>query len=105
MSRVLSAMSGGLDSSVATALLVKAGHDVIGVSLQLSDESRGGAVSRCCSFCNAAHLRTGDSTLAQQNLSDRTNDDRATEFGVVHGARERRLNAGRKFCRIRQHDS
>jgi len=57
MSRVLSAMSGGLDSSVATALLVKAGHDVIGVSLQLSDESRGGAVSRCCSSADLRDAR------------------------------------------------
>jgi tRNA-specific 2-thiouridylase len=49
MARILSAMSGGVDSSVSTALLVREGHDVVGVSLQLSDESAGGAVSRCCS--------------------------------------------------------
>lgn len=49
MARILAALSGGIDSSVAAALLVGEGHDVVGVSLQLSDESRGGAVSRCCS--------------------------------------------------------
>lgn len=49
MARILAALSGGVDSSVAAALLVGQGHDVVGVSLQLSDESRGGTVSRCCS--------------------------------------------------------
>jgi tRNA-uridine 2-sulfurtransferase len=35
--RVVVAMSGGVDSSVAAALLVAAGHDVIGITLQLYD--------------------------------------------------------------------
>jgi len=47
--RVLVGMSGGVDSSVAAALLARAGHDVIGVSLQLYDHSRGGRATRCCS--------------------------------------------------------
>lgn len=34
MSRVLVAMSGGVDSSVAAALLVDAGHDVVGVTMK-----------------------------------------------------------------------
>ncbi|MDX1492766.1 MAG: tRNA 2-thiouridine(34) synthase MnmA [Longimicrobiales bacterium] len=34
MSRVLMAMSGGVDSSVAAALLVEAGHEVIGVTMK-----------------------------------------------------------------------
>ncbi|MCG7297085.1 hypothetical protein MHJ86_09515, partial [Corynebacterium afermentans] len=33
--RVLAAMSGGVDSSVAAARLVEAGHDVVGVHLAL----------------------------------------------------------------------
>lgn len=49
MARVLAAMSGGVDSSVAAALLVRQGHDVVGVSLQLADASLGGEISRCCS--------------------------------------------------------
>jgi tRNA-specific 2-thiouridylase len=47
--RVLVAMSGGVDSSVAAALLAEAGHQVIGVTLQLYDH--GGASGRkgaCC---------------------------------------------------------
>ncbi|MEX0836949.1 MAG: tRNA 2-thiouridine(34) synthase MnmA, partial [Gemmatimonadota bacterium] len=34
MSRVLVAMSGGVDSSVAAALLVEAGHEVVGVTMK-----------------------------------------------------------------------
>jgi len=49
VARVLAALSGGVDSSVAAALLVAQGHDVVGVSLQLADASLGGEISRCCS--------------------------------------------------------
>ncbi len=37
--RIVVAMSGGVDSSVAAALLVREGHDVIGLSMQLYDHS------------------------------------------------------------------
>ena len=38
--RIAVAMSGGVDSSVAAALLAEAGHDVIGLSMQLYDRRR-----------------------------------------------------------------
>ena len=37
--RIVVAMSGGVDSSVAAALLAREGHDVIGLSMQLYDQS------------------------------------------------------------------
>ena len=49
MTRVLIAMSGGVDSSVAAARLVAAGYDVVGVTLHLWDYPDDGSVlGRCC---------------------------------------------------------
>ena len=47
-SRVLVAMSGGVDSSVAAALLHEAGCQVIGVTLHLWDAEGAQRVGRCC---------------------------------------------------------
>ncbi|HEY2430326.1 MAG TPA: tRNA 2-thiouridine(34) synthase MnmA [Acidimicrobiales bacterium] len=44
--RVLAALSGGVDSSVAAALMVEAGHDVVGVTMKLWGGSQD---SGCCS--------------------------------------------------------
>ncbi len=46
--KILVAMSGGVDSSVAAALLCEQGHDVIGVTLHLWDAQGGAQVGRCC---------------------------------------------------------
>jgi tRNA-specific 2-thiouridylase len=44
-------MSGGVDSSVAAALLAEQGHDVIGLSMQLYDQSDGQrSFGSCCSL-------------------------------------------------------
>lgn len=49
--RIVVAMSGGVDSTVAAALLVEQGHEVIGLSMQLYDQ-RGGeaAFGSCCTL-------------------------------------------------------
>ncbi|MBP7778103.1 MAG: tRNA 2-thiouridine(34) synthase MnmA [Acidobacteria bacterium] len=59
--RIVVAMSGGVDSSVAAGLLAEAGHEVVGVSMQLYDNSRG--FGTCCTIDDlhdarrvAAHL-------------------------------------------------
>jgi tRNA-specific 2-thiouridylase len=46
--RVLCAMSGGVDSSLAAALLHEAGHEIIGVTLHLWDAGGGDKAGRCC---------------------------------------------------------
>jgi tRNA-specific 2-thiouridylase len=49
--RIVVAMSGGVDSSVAAALLHEQGHDVIGVSMQLYDQSEGQTgFGTCCTI-------------------------------------------------------
>jgi tRNA-specific 2-thiouridylase len=49
--RIVVAMSGGVDSSVAAALLADQGHDVIGLSMQLYDQTEGQAsFGSCCSI-------------------------------------------------------
>jgi tRNA-specific 2-thiouridylase len=46
--RVVVAMSGGVDSAVAAALLVERGYEVIGLMLRLWSEPGKGADNRCC---------------------------------------------------------
>jgi tRNA-specific 2-thiouridylase len=49
--RIVVAMSGGVDSSVAAALLAEQGHDVVGVSMQLYDQSDGQtSFGSCCTI-------------------------------------------------------
>jgi tRNA-specific 2-thiouridylase len=53
--RVLVAMSGGVDSSVAAALLLEAGHEVVGVTLKLWG---GDADQGCCSVSDVDDARS-----------------------------------------------
>ena len=56
--RVVVAMSGGVDSSVAAALLVEHGYDVIGMMMRLWSEDCGeGGSNRCCTPAQMADAR------------------------------------------------
>jgi len=48
--RIVVAMSGGVDSSVAAAILAAEGHDVIGLSMQLYDQGGTQAFGSCCTL-------------------------------------------------------
>ena len=49
--KIVVAMSGGVDSSVAAALLAEQGHEVIGISMQLYDQRDGAETfGSCCSL-------------------------------------------------------
>ena len=85
--KVMIAMSGGVDSSVAAALLVEQGHDVVGVTMRLwGGESDTG----CCSVSDVDDARR----VAQQlgidhlvfNFSDDFNEHVVDPYVAAHAA-------------------
>jgi tRNA-specific 2-thiouridylase len=68
MTRIVVAMSGGVDSSVAAALYAEAGYDVVGITLQLYDNG-------------ATQARTG-SCCAGQDIHDARRV--AAHLGIAH---------------------
>jgi tRNA-specific 2-thiouridylase len=90
--KVLAAMSGGVDSAVAAARAVAAGHDVTGVHLALSKNPqtyRSGARG-CCSKEDAHDARRAADVLGIPfyvwDLSDRFADDVVSDFLAEYAA-------------------
>src|SRR5580765_4414745 len=90
--RVLAAMSGGVDSAVAAARAVDAGHDVTGVHLALSKNPqsfRSGARG-CCSVEDAHDARRAADVLGIPfyvwDLSDRFAADVVDDFVAEYAA-------------------
>ena len=62
--RIVVAMSGGVDSSVAAALLTDAGHEVVGLSMQLYDQREGDAqFGSCCTIDDLIDARRAAAAL------------------------------------------
>jgi tRNA-specific 2-thiouridylase len=62
--RIVVAMSGGVDSTVAAALLVEQGHEVVGVSMQVYDQREGEArFGSCCTLDDLHDARRAASAL------------------------------------------
>ena len=74
--KVLSAMSGGVDSSVATALLVAQGHDVVGVTMKLWG---GDSDTGCCSVSDVDDARRAAQLLGVDHLVFNFGDDFARD--------------------------
>jgi tRNA-uridine 2-sulfurtransferase len=90
--RVLAAMSGGVDSAVAAALAVDAGHDVTGVHLALSPSRqtlRSGARG-CCSVEDAHDARRVADELGIPfyvwDLAERFSEDVVDDFVAEYAA-------------------
>ena len=90
--RVLAAMSGGVDSAVAAARLVEAGHEVTGVHLALSKNPqtyRSGARG-CCSLEDSHDARRAADLLGIPfyvwDLSDRFDADVVQDFVAEYAA-------------------
>lgn len=87
MARVLVAMSGGVDSSVAAALVRDAGHDVVGVTMRLWG---GESDSGCCSVSDVDDARWAANALGIDhlvfNLGDRFDQDVVGPYVADHMA-------------------
>src|SRR5580658_2728283 len=85
--RVLVAMSGGVDSSVAAAILAESGHDVVGATLKLWG---GASDSGCCSVADVEDARRVAGQLGLDhhvfNFTDAFEDSVITPYVNDHAA-------------------
>jgi len=75
--RIVCAMSGGVDSSVAAALLVEAGHEVLGLTMRLYDASAAERRGRGGTCCSPAEIDQARDACARLGIPHYTVDERA----------------------------
>jgi len=90
--KILTAMSGGVDSSVAALTLLEAGHEVEGVTLRLFD-SCGGENSRSC--CSLEDVETARRSAEALGINHRTLDLQESFERMVIQPFVREYSAGR----------
>lgn len=76
MTRIVCAMSGGVDSSVAAALLVEEGLEVIGMTMRLYDATHA-PTGRAGACCSPAEVDQAKQVCAQLGIPHYTIDERA----------------------------
>ncbi len=85
MAKVMVAMSGGVDSSVAAGLLVQQGHEVVGATLKLWG---GSSDSGCCSVSDVEDARRVAAQLGVKhfvfNFTDEFEDRVVTPYVLAH---------------------
>ncbi len=90
MTRVLAAMSGGVDSSVAAALLVRQGYDVVGVTMKLFKDGGELPDRPCCSLDSVNDARRVAEYLGIPhyvlNLEDQFGRDVVKDFVAEYAA-------------------
>jgi len=95
MTRVVVAMSGGVDSSIAAALMVEAGHEVIGLTMALYDASTGERRGRGGTCCSPAEIDLARRVCDRLGIPHYTVDERARFQAAVIDDFAREYAAGR----------
>ena len=93
--RVVCAMSGGVDSSVAAALLRDQGHQVIGLTMRLYDAPARAPQGRGGTCCSPAEIDRAREVCARLGIPHYTVDERARFAGAVIDDFAREYAAGR----------
>ena len=93
--RVVCAMSGGVDSSITAALLIEAGHDVVGMTMRLYDASADVRKGRGGTCCSPAEVDLARRVCAQLGIPHYVVDERSRFLENVIDPFARDYAAGR----------
>jgi tRNA-specific 2-thiouridylase len=93
--RIVVAMSGGVDSSVAAALMVEAGHEVVGLTMSLYDAKPSSARGRGGTCCSPREVDLARRACDQLGIPHYTVDERARFEAAVIDDFAREYAAGR----------